>query len=233
MYSSGSTGRPKEIVHLQHDIPYTVASYAKQVLHIQENDHTFSIPKLFFAYGSSGTYVPGYELRLVDLDGQPVAQREQGDLLVRRDSAAPYYWNRPDKTNHTMRGDRIFTGDRFYEDEDRYFFFCGRSDEMFKVSGQWVSPIEVEATLIKHPAVFENAVIGVQDEAGLVRTKAFVVLSDGFQRSAELVEALQAFVKSQIAPYKYPRIIEFMDSLPKMGTNKIDRQALKRLSGGR
>lgn len=342
MYSSGSTGRPKGIVHLHHDIPYTIATYAKHVLEIGENDVTFSVPKLFFAYGfgnnmtfpfsvgastilwpgrptpdvvfdhieryrptlffavptiyvpmlalaggerrdlsslrmcisaaealppdvyhqwlqryqveiieglgstevlhiyisnypnrvkagSSGTLVAGYEIELRDPDGNLVPLGETGAMLVRGDSSAPYYWNRPDKTAHTMRGDWIYTGDLFKQDADGYFHFNGRADEMMKVSGQWVSPVEVELTLSKHAAVKECAVIPTYDAAGLMTSKAYVVLHEPADASPTLAKALQDFVKQQIAPYKYPRIIKFLAELPKTGTDKIDRMALRAL----
>lgn len=177
--------------------------------------------------GATGCAVPGYEIKLLDESGQPVPMGEAGDMLVRGDSAAPYYWNRPDKTKHTMRGDWIFTGDRFLQDEEGYYHFAGRSDDMIKVSGMWVSPVEVENTLIEHPAVLESAVIAVRDEADLVKSKAFVVLRQGGEPSAALVKELQEFCKSRMAPYKYPRIVEFVDELPKTATGKIQRFRLR------
>jgi benzoate-CoA ligase len=340
MYSSGTTGRPKGIVHLQHDIPYTVETYAKQVLGFGEDDLVFSAAKLFFAYGfgngmtfpfsvgaksvlmpgrptpdavfeqleqhqptlffgvptlyvamlaqpnakqrnlsslrlcvsaaealpreifrqwqenysveiaegcgstemlhiyvsnhpgrikpgSTGQEIEGYDLKLADKSGNPVAQGEAGDMLVRGDSSAPYYWNKPEKTAQTMRGEWLFTGDRYWQDEDGYYFFAGRSDDMLKVSGQWVSPIEVEGCLIEHPAVLESGVVGITDETGLMRTKAFVVLAEGHKAQDALVTELQEFVKSRLAPHKYPRLVEFVPELPKTATGKIQRFKLR------
>ncbi len=177
--------------------------------------------------GSSGLPVPGYAAKIVDEHGETVAQGEAGDLLITGDSAAPYYWNKPDKTTHTMRGDWMFTGDRYWQDEQGYYYYDGRSDDMLKVSGQWVSPIEVENTLIEHPAVLESAVVAARDEADLVKPKAFVILQEGFEPGDELERELQDFVKSRIAPFKYPRRIEFVEDLPKTATGKIQRFRLR------
>jgi benzoate-CoA ligase family protein len=177
--------------------------------------------------GSSGWPVPGYEAKIVDEDGKSVAQGEAGDLLINGGSGAAFYWNRPEKTAHTMRGEWMFTGDRYYQDKEGYFFYEGRSDDMFKVSGQWVSPIEVENTLIEHPAIFECAVVSAKDAHQLQRTKAFVVLNEGYSGSESLTEELQNFVKARIAPYKYPRIVQYVDDLPKTATGKIQRFRLR------
>lgn len=341
LYSSGSTGFPKGVVHLQHDIPYTIETYAKQVLGIREDDIAFSASKAFHAYGlgnnvtfpyavgastvmfpgrptpdavfeqidrfkptifytaptlyaamlavidveenydvgsvrvcvsageslpaelyrrwkerfgvdildgigstemlhifisnrhgdvqpgSSGKEVPGYEAKIIDEFGNPVERGEPGDLMVKGDSALPYYWNKPEKTEKTVRGDWIFTGDRYYQDEEGNYYYSGRSDDMFKVSGQWVSPVEVENTLIEHPAVLESGVVAILNSDQIKRTKAFIVLQEGYEGSDELVKELQTFVKSRITPYKYPRIIEFVDSLPKTVTGKIQRFRLR------
>ena len=177
--------------------------------------------------GSSGVPVPGYEAKIVDEHGNPVPQGESGDLLIKGDSAAPFYWNKPEKTARTMRGEWVFTGDRYWQDEDGYFYYDGRSDDMLKVSGQWVSPIEVENTLIEHPAVLESAVVAARVEADLIKPKAFIILQEGYQPSDELAKELQNFVKSKIAPYKYPRLIEFVTELPKTATGKIQRFRLR------
>jgi benzoate-CoA ligase len=341
LYSSGSTGFPKGVVHLQHDIPYTIESYAKQVLGIQEDDITFSASPAFHAYGlgnnvtfpysvgastvlfpdrrtpevvfeqidrfkpslfftaptlyaamlavpdaekkydlssvrlcvsaaealppevfrqwkerfgveildgigstellhifisnppgkvkpgASGLMVPGYDAKILDEDGNLVEQGESGDLLIMGDSALAHYWNKPEKTKHAVRGDWIFTGDRYYQDEDGYYYYDGRSDDMLKVSGQWLSPIEVENTLIEHPAVLESAVVAARDKDDLVRAKAFIILHEGYAGSDELVKELQDFVKSRLAPYKYPRMIDFVDDLPKTVTGKTQRFRLR------
>ena len=177
--------------------------------------------------GSSGQRVPGYRAKLTDESGMEVPPGEIGDLLISGDSAAPFYWNKHEKSKHTMRGEWMFTGDKYHVDADGYFWYDGRSDDMLKVGGAWVSPIEVENALIEHPAVLESAVVGAKDEAGLVKTKAFVVLKEGRAGSPELVKELQDFVKARIAPHKYPRMVEFVTDLPKTVTGKIQRYKLR------
>ncbi len=177
--------------------------------------------------GSSGTAVPGYDLKIEDFDGSPVAQGEAGNLLVRGGSAASFYWNKPEKTKYTMRGEWMFTGDRYYQDENGYYFYEGRSDDMFKVSGQWVSPIEVENTLMEHPAVLECAVVFTKDDTGLQRTKACIIPAGGYTPDEALTTELQGYVKSRLAPYKYPRIVEYFEDLPKTATGKIQRFKLR------
>lgn len=177
--------------------------------------------------GSSGKPVPGYEARIEDERGQEVPRGESGNLLVRGQSAACQYWNRPDKTASTMRGEWMFTGDRYHQDEDGFFWYEGRSDDMFKVSGQWVSPVEVENVLMEHPAVHECAVVIGTDEDGLHRTHAYVTLRVGARANDLLAAELQDFVKSRVAPYKYPRKIVFLDELPKTSTGKIQRFKLR------
>ena len=340
MYSSGSTGRPKGIVHLQHDMAYTHASYARHLLQLGERDVCFSVPKIFFAYGlgnsitfpfsvgassvllpgqprpaaifetiaryrpsvffglptlytaltkapeakgadltslrlavsaaevlsadvfnawkamsgleimeglgstevlhiylsntaetkklgAAGKRVPGYEVVLRDSDGREVADGEEGILWVRGDSSSPGYWNRPDKTAETMREDGwIYTGDRFVRDADGFHFFRGRADDLVKVSGQWVYPLEVELCLADHPAVRECAVLAVKQESELTALKAFVVLNDKAAASEATTRTLQDYVKGRLLPYKYPRLVTYLDDLPKTGTGKIDRQAL-------
>jgi benzoate-CoA ligase family protein len=340
MYSSGSTGRPKGIVHLQHDMRYTVASYAHHLLGIGADDICFSVPKIFFAYGfgnsvtfpfaaggasallagrpdpeavfgcierfrptvffglptlytallnhprardadlssvrlcvsaaevlsasifngwkerfgqeiveglgstemlhmylsntpdlkkhgSAGRRVPGYEVRMTDKDRKPVRAGEEGILSVRGHSSAPCYWNRPEKSAETMRDGWIWTGDRFVEDEDGYYFFRGRADDLIKVSGQWVYPLEIELCLAEHPAVRECAVLGLEMADRRMTIKAFVVLETERDPSAEMTKELQDHVKASLLPYKYPRLVEYMTTLPKTGTDKIDRQALR------
>jgi benzoate-CoA ligase len=340
LYSSGTTGFPKGAVHLQHDMAYCAENYARGVLNISENDRTFSVAKLFFAYGlgnalyfpfyvgattilfpdrpdpkaiyevttrfeptlffcvptayagllaledtssynlssvrhcisagealpkalydkwfakwgveildgigsteilhifisnrpgqaragSSGKMVRGYEARIVDERDQELPQGEVGNLLIRGDSICAYYWNKHEKTKQTVAGDWIRTGDKYAIDKDGYFWYQGRSDDMLKVGGIWVSPVEVESALIAHPEVLESAVIGLMDKDALVKPKAFVVLKKGSVGSPKLEEELKAFVKGKIALYNYPRWIEFVNELPKTATGKIQRFKLR------
>ena len=335
MYSSGSTGRPKGIVHLQHDMAFTQASFGAHALRLRADDICFSVPKMYFAYGfgnsltfpfavgatsvllagqpragavldaveahrpsvffglptlftalarepgvaardlssiresrsaaeilsadihaawaaltgsgpveglgstevlhvylsntpedqrlgAAGAVVPGYEVKLLDPEGREGAE---GVMLVRGTSSAPCYWNRPDKTRETMRGDWIWTGDRFRE-EGGYYYFLGRADDLVKVSGQWVWPMEVERCLNDHPLVHECAVLAhdLPDRRTVLR--AVVALRAGGGNDA-VAKTLQDHVKSVLAPYKYPRLVEFRDALPKTGTGKIDRTALR------
>ena len=177
--------------------------------------------------GSSGLPVPGYEAALVGDDGGPVTRGEIGSLRVKGDSVMASYWNQPEKTAQALHGEWLLTGDKYYQDEDGYYWYCGRSDDMLKVGGIWVSPVEVEATLIAHPAVLESAVVAQQAEDGLVKAKAYVVLKDPALASRELAAELQSFVKAKIAPYKAPRWVEFVEGLPKTATGKIQRFRLR------
>ena len=340
MYSSGSTGRPKGIVHLQHDMAYCDASFAKHVLKLAPGDICFSVPKIFFAYGfgnsitfpfmagattlllqgqpkpdtifatiegfrptvffglptlytaltkaeraaatdfsslrlsmsaaevlsaevfnswktltgleiveglgstealhiylsnraeskklgSAGLRVPGYEVELKDKDGRTVGDNEEGILWVRGDSNTPLYWNRPDKTAETVReGGWIYTGDRFVRDGDGFYFFRGRADDLIKISGQWVYPLEVELCLAEHPQVRECAVFAVELPDRRMTLKAVVVMNSSMYDADDATKMLQDFVKGKLLPYKYPRQVQFLDDLPKTGTGKIDRQAL-------
>ncbi|MEL0143900.1 MAG: benzoate-CoA ligase family protein, partial [Alphaproteobacteria bacterium] len=176
--------------------------------------------------GASGKRVPGYEVDLRDMDGNPVAPGEAGTMWVRGDSQAPFYWNQPDKTAETMRGDWIYTGDRFTLDVDGFYHFDGRADDLIKVSGQWIYPLEIERCLNEHPDVLESCVLGIEQDR-LMTTKAWIVLRAGVNASDEMTGQLKNYVKSTLLPYKYPRIVEFRDDLPKTGTGKIDRQALR------
>jgi benzoate-CoA ligase family protein len=343
MYSSGSTGRPKGIVHLQHDMAYSEASFGRQVLKLVPGDICFSAPKMFFAYGfgnsitfpfsagaatlllpgqpkpdaiftaierfrptvffglptlytaltkaegaattdfsslrlsmsaaevlstdvfngwktlsgieiveglgstealhiylsnrsdakklgSAGLRVPGYEIALKDKDGRAVADNEEGILWVRGDSNTPLYWNRPDKTAETIRdGGWIDTGDRFRRDSDGFHFFRGRADDLIKISGQWVYPLEVELCLADHPQVRECAVLAVELPDRRMTLKAVVVMINCDFDVAETTKTLQNYVKDKLLPYKYPREVRFLSELPKTGTGKIDRQALLRM----
>jgi acetyl-CoA synthetase len=340
MYSTGSTGRPKGIVHLQHDMPYTAASYGNHVLHLTSSDICYSVPKMFFAYGfgnsitfpfsvgaasllmpgqpkpaaifdairrfrptvffglptlyvaltkapesstaelgslrlsmsaaevlptdvfekwkamsgleiveglgstevlhvylsntlerrksaSAGLRVPGYEVSLRDRDGNELHGEGTGILWVRGDSNTPCYWNQPDKTAETIRdGGWINTGDRFSRDADGFYFFLGRADDLVKISGQWVYPLEVELCLAEHPSVRECAVLAVQLPDRSMTLKAFVVVDSESPATNETTRLLQDYVKQKLLPYKYPRSIEFLAELPKTGTGKVDRQKL-------
>jgi acetyl-CoA synthetase len=340
MYSSGSTGRPKGIVHLQHDMAYSEAAFARNVLQLTPDDICFSVPKIFFAYGfgnsitfpfsagaatlllpgqpkpaavfaaierfrpsvffglptlytsltkadnaaatdfsslrmalsaaevlsaevfngwkaltgleiveglgstevlhiylsnrpekkklgAAGLRVPGYEIELKDKDGRHVGDDEEGILWVRGDSNTPLYWNRPDKSAETIReGGWIYTGDRFVRDADGFHFFRGRADDLIKISGQWVYPLEVELCLAEHPDVRECAVFAAELPDRRMTLKAVVVMNDRGFDAGEATKKLQDFVKAKLLPYKYPREVRFLDELPKTGTGKIDRQAL-------
>jgi benzoate-CoA ligase len=342
LYSSGTTGFPKAAVHLQHDMQVAADLYARPTLEITDRDRTFSVAKLFFAYGlgnglyfpfrvgatavlhpgrpeparvfeiidayrptlfysvptsyagllavndaadrydtsslrlcvsagealpasmyerwkqrfgveildgigsteilhifisnrqgrvkpgSSGEIVPGYEARIVDERGNDVPDGEIGDLLIKGDSTCACYWNQHEQTKNTIEGHWIRTGDKYSHDEDGYFWHQGRSDDMLKVGGIWVSPVEVEHALVQHQAVLECGVVGVEDSEKLVKPKAYVVLEDASQAGDELASQLQSFVKSKIAKYKYPHSIEFIPELPKTATGKIQRYKLRR-----
>jgi len=177
--------------------------------------------------GSSGLPVPGYGVRLVDEDGNEVPRGEIGSLEIRGDSTFAFYWNQHQRTGQTIRGEWAATGDKYSQDEDGYFWYAGRNDDMLKVGGRWVSPAEVEAALIEHDAVLEAAVVGQLDGDELVKPKAYVVLRDGVPVSPALQTELQDFVKARIAPYKYPRWVEFVAELPKTATGKIQRYKLR------
>jgi benzoate-CoA ligase family protein len=178
--------------------------------------------------GTAGKRVPGYEIRLTTPEGEPVVRGQEGVMWVRGHSNAPCYWNRPEKTEQTMRdGGWIWTGDRLVEDSDGFFTFVGRVDDLIKVSGQWIYPLEIELCLSEHPAVRECAVLGIELPDRRMTTKAFVILRDGQAASESLTRELQNHVKSKLLPYKYPRLIEYSSDLPKTGTGKIDRQKLR------
>lgn len=343
MYSSGSTGRPKGIVHLQHDMAYSDAAFARNVLKLKPDDICFSVPKIFFAYGfgnsitfpfsagaatlllpgqprpaaifeaierfrpsvffglptlytsltkadgaaatdfsslrmalsaaevlsaevfngwkgltgieiveglgstevlhiylcnrpdrkklgAAGLRVPGYEIALRDKDGREVGDNEEGILWVRGDSNTPLYWNRPDKSAETIREEGwIYTGDRFVRDGDGFHFFRGRADDLIKISGQWVYPLEVELCLAEHPDVRECAVFAAELPDSRMTLKAVVVMNSRAFDATEATKMLQDYVKAKLLPYKYPREVKFIDELPKTGTGKIDRQAVLKI----
>ena len=343
LYSSGSTGTPKGCVHLQHDMAVCAELVGQRVLGIRPEDRTFSVAKLFFAYGlgnalympflvgattilwpgaptppavydvierhrptlfysvptgyammlaqdppgdrrdydlssvrlgvsagealpaalyerfkqrfgvdildgigstevlhmfisnrpdairpgSSGLVVPGYDARLLDDGRAPVARGEIGNLWIEGDSTCACYWNQPDKTRETIEGRWIRTGDKYTQDADGYFWYAGRSDDMLKVGGLWVSPVEVENALAAHEAVLESGVVGREDGDGLTKPLAFVVLREGCAGSPELASTLQQFVRERLAEYKRPRWVRFVVALPKTATGKIQRFKLR------
>lgn len=343
LYSSGTTGFPKGAVHLHHDMVYCAEYYAGGILGINENDTTFSVAKLFFAYGlgnglyfpfnvgaatvlspqrptpqhvfetvtryrptlyfgvptsyaallqveeaekkydlssirycasageslpapifnqwkekfgleildgigsteilhifisnrpgavrpgSSGMLVPGYDAKIIDADGSPVPPGEIGTLLVKGDSIASCYWNKHQKNKETFIGEWINTGDKYYMDDEGYFWYVGRGDDMIKAGGIWVSPVEVESALMSHPSVLECGVVGSPDHDGLFKPKAYVVFKQNVVPSEENLEELKQFVKSNIAPYKYPRWIIPIEELPKTATGKIQRYKLRHM----
>jgi benzoate-CoA ligase len=180
-------------------------------------------------YGTTGRPVPGYEVELRDDAGHAVPDGEVGDLFIKGPSAAVMYWNNREKSRATFLGEWIRSGDKYCRLPNGCYVYAGRSDDMLKVSGQYVSPVEVEMVLVQHDAVLEAAVVGV-DHGGLVKTRAFVVLKREFTPSEILADELKAFVKDRLAPHKYPRDIVFADDLPKTATGKIQRFKLREQS---
>ena len=177
--------------------------------------------------GTSGVEVPGYSARILDEEGVAVPAGDIGTLMVSGESAAAGYWNQHAKSKATFQGHWVNTGDKYFRDDDGYYHYCGRSDDMLKVGGIWVSPVEVENTVLTHEAVLECAVVGMTDTDGLTKPKAFVVVRPGAPPTEETARGIQAFVKSRIAPYKYPRWIEFVPELPKTATGKLQRFRLR------
>ena len=344
LYSSGTTGFPKGAIHLHHDMIVEADLYARDTIGLVESDTSFSIAKLFFAYGlgnglyfplrtggttvllperpmpktvyevidrhqptvyygvptsyaamlhlaeqtdrtslgnvrmcisageplpkpiydkwlerfgveiydgigsteilhifisnrpgavkpgSTGQIVEGYEAKIIGDDGKEVPVGQEGTLYIMGDSIANGYWNKHEQTKTTFCGEWINTHDKFSLDEDGYYWYAGRTDDMIKVSGQAVWPAEVESILLQHPAVLESGVIGVADEEGLLKPRAYIVLKDGHDRSDELIRELQTFIKKNTAPHKYPRSIIFVDDLPKTATGKIQRYKLRQLA---
>jgi benzoate-CoA ligase family protein len=179
--------------------------------------------------GSSGKIVPGYEARLVDDEGNDLAQGEIGNLLIKGDSTCSGYWNRHDKTKETFEGHWCRTGDKYYQDEDGYFWYAGRADDLFKVNGRWLSPAEVESALIAHPAVQEAAVIAREDQNKLTKPVAYVVIKPDRLPDDELARSLQDWVTQKLGAYKRPRWIRFMPELPKTSTGKLQRFKLREM----
>jgi benzoate-CoA ligase len=178
-------------------------------------------------YGTTGKPIPGYPLRIVDEEGRPVPRGEVGDLLVSGPTSAALYWNNRERSRSTFNGIWTRTGDKYFEDQDGYYVYCGRSDDMLKVSGMYVSPAEVEAALIAHEDVLEAAVVGAPDVDGLIKPKAFVVVKPGARADDDLAQALEHHAKALLAPFKCPRWIAFLDELPKTATGKIQRFKLR------
>jgi acyl-coenzyme A synthetase/AMP-(fatty) acid ligase len=176
--------------------------------------------------GSLGQVVQGYEAKIIDAEQNEVSAGEMGTLKIKGDSAALCYWNAHEKSKETFAGDWCTTGDQFHVDEEGYYWYHGRTDDMLKVSGVFVAPAEIENCLLQHEAVLECAVIGFEAE-GLVKPKGFVVLREGYSASEQLGNEIKQFVKANIAVYKYPRWIEFVDSIPKNDRGKTDRRKLK------
>lgn len=177
--------------------------------------------------GSSGQIIPGYDAKIVDEDNQPAKPGDIGNLLVKSDSICSHYWNQHEKSKSTIEGHWIRTGDKYYQDADGYFWYAGRSDDMLKCSGAWVSPIEIESVLIEHRAVQEAAVVGREDHDQLLKPAAYVILKAGTAATPDLARELQEFVVSRLPVFKRPRWVEFVDELPKTATGKIQRYKLR------
>jgi 4-hydroxybenzoate-CoA ligase len=178
--------------------------------------------------GSLGRIVEGYEAKIVGADDDEVAIGEMGTLKIKGDSAALCYWNAHEKSKATFAGDWCTSGDQFHVDEEGYYWYHGRTDDMLKVSGIFVAPAEIENCLLQHEAVLECAVVGQEDDDGLIKPKAFIVAREALATTDALVDDIKDFVKNRIALYKYPRWIEFVTSLPKNDRGKIDRKLLKK-----
>ena len=181
--------------------------------------------------GSSGRIVQGYEAKILDEENRPVATGEIGNLLVKGDSTCAFYWNKHEKTSQTIEGSWIRTGDKYRQDEDGYFWYAGRSDDMLKVGGIWVSPVEVENALVEHPSVLECGVTGRTDRDGLIKPVAYVVVRSQTEATSALAAELQQFVQDRLAAYKRPRWVEFVAELPKTATGKTQRFKLRERDG--
>ena len=208
-------------IEARYGVPVLDGVGSTEMLHIFMSNRQDEI-----RYGTAGRPVPGYAARLVDADGAPVPAGELGELAVSGDSSAAGYWNQADKSRRTFAGAWTYTGDKYVVDADGYYHFCGRSDDMFKSGGNWVSPFDVEAVLMTHPSVLEAAVVAHPDEHDNLKPKAFVVLGSG-QPSDALADELKTWVKQHTEVWKYPRWIEFRDALPKTATGKIQRFRLR------
>jgi 4-hydroxybenzoate-CoA ligase len=178
-------------------------------------------------YGSTGRPVPGYDVKIVDENGHELPDGQIGELIVRGPSAGEGYWNQRAKSRRTFAGEWTYTGDKYVRDQDGYYYYRGRIDDMFKVNGMWVSPFEVEAALVSHEAVLEAAVVGKEDGDGLIKPKAFIVLKNGYAADERLLETLKGHVKERAGPWKYPRWIDIRPDLPRTATGKIQRFKLR------
>lgn len=203
-------------------VPIMEGIGSTEVLHIYISNRTDDLRP-----GATGKPVPGYQVRIVDDAGRDVAGKATGRLLLKGQSVTRCYWNNPEKTAKSIVDGWLDTGDIYYRDKDGYYFYCGRSDDMLKVGARWVSPFEIESALAEHPKVLEAAVVGRSDENGLVKVEAWIVLRDSAQASELTAEEIRAYCKSKLAPYKYPRWINFVDELPKTATGKIQRFKLR------
>jgi benzoate-CoA ligase family protein len=181
--------------------------------------------------GSSGQIIPGYEARIVDENGKDVPEGEVGSLLIKGDSVCACYWNQHEKTKETIQGHWLRTGDKYYCDPDGYYWYVGRVDDMMKVKGMWVSPIEIENALLEHPMIQEAAAIGQADSNHLVKPAAYLVLKQGVNQSPELVEQIRQHVLNKLAAYKCPQSFEVVTELPKTATGKIQRFKLREIAG--
>ena len=177
--------------------------------------------------GAAGKPVRGYQVRIVDEAGNNVADEMPGRLLVKAQSVMKGYWNNPERTAKVLVDGWFDSGDTFRRDQDGFYIYCGRGDDMLRVSGRWVSPFEIESTLVEHPQVLEAAVVGRADENGLVKTEAWVVLKNSASASELTAEEIRAFCRSKLAPYKFPKWINFVHELPKTTTGKIQRYKLR------
>jgi 4-hydroxybenzoate-CoA ligase len=183
-------------------------------------------------YGSSGKPVPGYDIRIVDENHREQGVGAVGELVVRGPSAGEGYWNQRAKSRRTFVGEWTYTGDKYRRDEEGYYYYCGRTDDMFKVNGMWVSPFDVEAALVSHEAVIDAAVIGKEDADGLIKPKAFVVLREGHTADERLLESLKLHVREHAGPWKYPRWIDIRADLPRTATGKVQRFKLRAEESG-
>lgn len=195
---------------------------SSEVLHIYTSNRPGEVRP-----GSAGRAVPGYELRVADENGNEQPDGVPGELWIRGGSVAKYYWNKPEKSASAWRDGWFRSGDTVYRDSEGAFHFCGRDDDMLKVGGIWVAPFEIESALASHPAVLEVAVVGAPDEQNLIKPKAYCVLRDGHVAGDALAQELIAFVKTRLAPYKYPRWVTFLPELPKTASGKIQRFRLR------